>query len=73
MAVKFTPANLRTITQHGELACLKAIYRNRVIGEGGNTIGGGDTRLGDNLCNAGEKIVARDGIVLKDRKDLDRW
>jgi hypothetical protein len=59
MSVKFTAANLRTIAQYGEADCLRALFQNEVRGEGANTVGGGDTRLGDNLINAGRKLAAR--------------
>lgn len=54
--VKLTPANNRTITKYGFVACVKALYLNEVVGEGPNVIGGCDARLGNNLINAGRAI-----------------
>lgn len=69
VAVEFTPAEARTIAQHGEKECLVAFAQNEVAGEGPSTIGRGDIRLGDNLINAGRKIAERDGINVRTHRD----
>lgn len=62
MQTALTAVNYRTIAEHGKDACIRAYTLNVLIGEGPSTIGGGDVRLGNNLINAGRKIVAIDRI-----------
>jgi hypothetical protein len=69
MKFKLTPAQARTVEEYGEKECLAAFAQCEVGGEGANTVGRGDTRLGDLLINAGRKIAARDGIDVHTHRD----